>query len=70
MRNITIGAIDVGTTKVCTLMANVDDSGMPCIIGVGVSPSHGLQKGIVVDINETKESVRQSVKSAEQASGH
>jgi cell division protein FtsA len=70
MKSVAIGAIDVGTAKVCTLMANVDDSGMPRILGVGISPSHGLQKGIVVDINGAKESIRQSVKDAERAAGY
>jgi len=64
-----IGAIDVGTTKVCTIMADVyDDEGLR-VLGVGVVPSHGLHKGLVVNINEAKESIRQSVRMAEQMAG-
>jgi len=64
-----IGAIDVGTTKVCTIMADVyDDEGIR-VLGVGVVPSHGLHKGLVVNINEAKESIRQSVRIAEQMAG-
>jgi cell division protein FtsA len=64
-----IAAIDVGTTKVCTIMADVfDDQGLR-VLGVGVTPSHGLHKGLVVNINEAKESIRRSVRMAEQMAG-
>ena len=63
-------AIDVGTTKVCTIVADVDDGGSTRVIGVGVTPSVGMHKGLVVNINEAKESIRESVRKAEQTSGH
>ncbi len=63
-------SIDVGTTKVCTVIADMDGGGNIRVIGVGVTPSVGLHKGLVVNINEARESVRQSVKKAEQASGY
>jgi len=66
----TVSAIDVGTTKVCTLIAEVGDSGQMRIAGVGLVPSKGLHKGMVVNINEAKESIRESVKKAEQSSGY
>src|ERR1051326_8922542 len=44
-----IVGIDVGTTKVCTLIADMA-SGMPEILGVGICPSQGLRKGVVVDV--------------------
>ncbi len=62
-------AIDVGTTKVCSIMANMDDRGDIQVRGVGVTPSKGLHKGLVVNINEARESIRESVRKAEQASG-
>jgi cell division protein FtsA len=65
-----ITSIDVGTTKVCTVIADVDDGGNIRVVGVGVTPSVGLHKGLVVNINEARESVRASVKKAEQASGY
>ncbi|MFA5308658.1 MAG: cell division protein FtsA [Dehalococcoidales bacterium] len=69
MKRDRIGAIDVGTTKVCTIMADVrDDEGIR-VLGVGVVPSRGLHKGLVVNINEAKESIRQSVRMAEQMAG-
>ena len=66
----TISAIDVGTTKVCTLIAEVGDNGQMRIAGVGTVPSKGMHKGMVVNINEAKETVRDSVKRAEQSSGY
>ncbi|MCX6003902.1 MAG: cell division protein FtsA [Chloroflexi bacterium] len=66
----TISAIDVGTTKVCTLIAEVDDAGRMRVAGVGVVPSKGMHKGMVVNINEAKETIRESVKRAEQSSGY
>jgi cell division protein FtsA len=66
----TISAIDVGTTKVCTLIAEIGEGGQMRIAGVGLVPSKGLHKGMVVNINEAKESIRDSVKKAEQSSGY
>jgi cell division protein FtsA len=64
-----IGAIDVGTTKVCTIMADIYDGETIRVLGVGVVPSHGLHKGLVVNINEAKESIKQSIRTAEQMAG-
>ncbi len=70
MKRTRIGAIDVGTTKVCTIMGDVSDGYSPRIIGVGVAPSQGLQKGMVVNVNEARESIRESVRKAEQMAGY
>lgn len=66
----TISAIDVGTTKICTLIAEVGEGAQIRIAGVGIVPSKGLHKGMVVNINEAKESIRESIKKAEQSSGY
>jgi cell division protein FtsA len=66
-RNV-IASIDVGTTKICTIIADVTDGSLPRIVGVGISPSKGLHKGLVVNINEARESIRDSVRKAEQTS--
>ena len=65
-----IASIDVGTTKICTTVAEVDDAGGVQIVGVGISPSKGLHKGLVVNINDARESIRKSVGQAEQASDY
>jgi len=56
--------LDVGTTKVVALVGNVFD-GMIEIIGMGKSESHGLEKGVVVDIGRTISSIRKAVEEAE-----
>ncbi|MFC2069958.1 cell division protein FtsA [Chloroflexota bacterium] len=66
----TLVSIDVGTTKVCTSIAEVDESGVIRVAGVGITPSNGLHKGLVVNINDARESIHASVKKAEQASGY
>ncbi|MDD4924191.1 MAG: cell division protein FtsA [Dehalococcoidales bacterium] len=70
MKNNRIAAIDVGTTKICTIMAEVDENGLPTVLGVGVVPSNGLHKGMVADFKDAKESIQLSVMKAEQAAGY
>ncbi|MGA8849774.1 MAG: cell division protein FtsA [Dehalococcoidia bacterium] len=64
-----ISAIDVGTTKIATLVANVKAEDDIEILGVGVVPSHGLHKGIVVNMDEAKQSIATSIKEAQRVSG-
>lgn len=64
-----ITAIDVGTTKICVLVANQLDKDNIEIIGVGKAPSDGLKKGVVVDIARTVKSIKNAVKEAEIMSG-
>jgi cell division protein FtsA len=68
-RNV-IASLDVGTTKICTILADITDGGIPRVVGVGISPSKGLHKGLVVNINEARESIRDSVRKAEQTSNY
>jgi len=65
-----IASIDVGTTKICTIVADTDDDGGARVLGVGIAPSKGLHKGLVVNIGEARESIRESVRKAEQASNY
>jgi cell division protein FtsA len=62
-----ITSIDVGTTKICTTISEVSDTMDIRIVGVGVSQSHGLHKGLVVNIKDAREAIRESVSKAEQA---
>jgi len=64
-----ISAIDVGTTKICTIIGSLDSGGNIQVLGVGLVPSHGMHKGMVVNVEEAKESVTESIRRAEQASG-
>ena len=69
-KRATLTSIDVGTTKVCTIISEVDEGGGIRVVGVGVVPSNGLHKGLVVNISEARESIRGSVRKAEQTSGY
>lgn len=69
MKSGTFAAIDVGTTKVCTIVGEVSGTGETRIIGVGVAPSAGLSRGMVDNIREATEAIRASVDKAERASG-
>lgn len=64
-----IVGIDVGTTKVCTLVAEVNEDEQLEIIGVGISASRGLRKGVVVSPDDAVESIQQSLSKAEQQAG-
>jgi cell division protein FtsA len=64
-----ISAIDVGTTKIATLVANVKGEDDIEVLGVGVVPSHGLHKGIVVNMDDAKQSIAASIKEAQRVSG-
>lgn len=60
-----VTGIDIGTTKICTVVGRPLEGGSLDIIGVGLHPSAGLKRGIVVDRQLTIDSVRQSVEQAQ-----
>lgn len=64
-----IVGIDVGTTKICTLVARVEIDGQIRILGVGIEPSKGLNKGIIVDLNAASQAIARSIEKAERTSG-
>jgi len=66
--NVLVG-LDLGTTKVCAIVGEVKDGGQVDIIGIGISPSNGLKKGVVVNIDSTVESIRKAVHEAELMAG-
>lgn len=63
-----IVGIDVGTTKVCTLIGDVSGD-VPEILGVGICPSQGIRKGVVVDVEAVVAAIGASLRRAEQQSG-
>ena len=64
-----ITAIDVGTTKIFTLVAGVDDTGALEALGHGIVPCGGLSKGNIEDIVETQRAIRESVQEAQRQAG-
>ncbi len=65
--NIIVG-LDVGTTKICVVVGEVINNKIE-ILGVSSSPSTGLRKGVVVNIEATVNSIRKAVETAETVSG-
>ena len=59
-----IAALDIGTSKVVALVAEIDATGNLSIIGFGEQPSHGMRKGMVVDIDATTVTIAAAVKEA------
>ena len=66
-RNLVVG-LDIGTTKICCVVGEVFQDAVD-IIGVGTTPSLGMRKGVVVNIESTVASIRKSVKVAEDIAG-
>lgn len=58
-------ALDVGSSKVCALVGEMDATGQCEIIGVGTQPSRGLKRGVVVDIDSTVQAITRAVQEAE-----
>jgi cell division protein FtsA len=68
-RSEIIVGLDIGTTKVCTLVGELTEGDRIDILGVGLAPSTGLRKGIVVDIDSTVKAIEESVRQAERMGG-
>ncbi|HQH13249.1 MAG TPA: cell division protein FtsA, partial [Candidatus Sumerlaeota bacterium] len=61
--------LDVGTTKVCAIIGEQDPDGSLSILGVGSTPSLGLKKGIVIDTDQTIESIQKAIQKAVSVAG-
>ncbi len=64
-----ITGLDIGTTKICTIIAEVTSDEDFEIIGIGFSPSKGLKKGVVVDIDKASNAIRESINKAQIMAG-
>ena len=64
-----IVGIDIGTTKICTLVGRVEEDGILRILGVGIEPSKGMRKGIPVDVGAVTQAISRSIEKAERTSG-
>lgn len=64
--------LDIGTTKICCIVGEIVEPGpepVIDIVGIGSAPSHGLRKGVVVNIDSTVESISKAVEEAELMAG-
>jgi cell division protein FtsA len=65
--NLIVG-LDIGTTKICAIVGSLTDEGLD-IVGIGTSPSKGLRKGVVINIESTVEAIRKALQEAELMAG-
>lgn len=63
-KNLVVG-LDIGTSKIVTMIAEVLENGELSVIGLGQSDCEGLKKGVVVNIDATVQSIQKSVEDAE-----
>ena len=63
-----IAGLDLGTTKVTVIVAELTDDGLD-VIGIGSVPAKGLKKGVVVNIESTVQAIRAAVEQAEAMAG-
>jgi cell division protein FtsA len=68
MRNFVVG-LDIGTTKICAIVAEVHADGSMTVVGIGRAPSEGLNRGVVVNIEKTVYSIKEAIDKAQQQSG-
>ncbi|OIO34359.1 MAG: cell division protein FtsA [Candidatus Hydrogenedentes bacterium CG07_land_8_20_14_0_80_42_17] len=68
-RDRTVVGLDIGTTKVCAIIGEVNEQGIIEIIGVGQAPSNGLHKGVVINLESTVKSITKAIEEAEMMSG-
>jgi len=69
VRDNILASIDVGSSKICTLVAEFTPEEDLRVLGVGVTPAQGVKKGMVDNIQEATEAITNSVEKAERSSG-
>jgi cell division protein FtsA len=68
MEQLVVG-LDIGTSKICAVVGEVRPDGMVDIIGMGSHPSIGLRKGVVINIENTVNSIKEAIEEAETMAG-
>ncbi len=67
--NELIVGLDIGTTKICAIVGELQPEGGVDIVGIGTSPSRGLRKGVVINIETTVNSIKRAIEEAEMMAG-
>ncbi|MEK7693218.1 MAG: cell division protein FtsA [Chloroflexota bacterium] len=68
-RGGTFASIDIGTTKICTVVGEIANENDMRILGVGIAPSAGLSRGMVENIRDATDAIKTSIDKAEKSSG-
>jgi cell division protein FtsA len=69
MANRIITALDIGSTKISTVISSIEEGQPPSVIGVASYPSQGLKKGVIVNIDDAINSIAASLEAAERMAG-
>ncbi|MDH5681648.1 MAG: cell division protein FtsA [Spirochaetota bacterium] len=69
MEHGVIAGLDIGTTKVSAVIGMLNEYGELTILGAGIAPSYGLRKGVIVNIDNTTESISKAIEDAELMAG-
>lgn len=69
-RDKIIAGIDIGTSKITTIITSTTEEGQLRVVGVASTPSRGIRKGQVVDIEEATQSVVESLEASERMAGY
>lgn len=64
-----IAALDIGTSKICCLIAKVSEDGEMQVVGIGHHASHGLKSGNIIDLKSAESAIGQAVLAAERMAG-
>ena len=64
-----VTGIDIGSSKICTIISQVSPEKIS-VIGVSSTPSKGIKRGVVVDIDQAVESISSSLEAAERMAGY
>ena len=68
MEDLIVG-LDIGTSKICAVVGEVRPDGRVDIVGMGSHPSIGLRKGMVINIENTVNSIKEAIEEAETMAG-
>ena len=64
-----VAAVDIGTTKIVTIVGKKTENGKIEILGLSKAPSHGVKRGVVINIDETVRSIQTTVRDVQQRTG-
>lgn len=67
-KNLIVG-LDIGTSKVVAIVGEINESNQIEVVGIGMHPSRGLKKGVVVNIESTVHSIQKAIEEAELMAG-
>ena len=67
-RDLIVG-LDIGTSKIVAIVAELDSEGQPSILGIGTQDSRGLRRGVVINIEETVNAISRAIQEVELMAG-